>query len=560
MSLSAAHPAPMVTDPPRSDADHRFDMAIEAWFDARLALDPGLATFIGIHDHDGALPDGSHEQVEAEIAFWRSARAEMERVAPGDLTPERAIDRDVVIHEARLHLHRLTELRAWEKATGAAEVIGEALFPLVARDFAPFVERLESIAGRLEAIPGYLAATRTRVVGPDRLMTDIDLESTESLPDFLAAIAQAVGSGPVPAALAGRVTAAVGAARQQLTEHAVWMRSQLVPRATQRWQLGRDGFEELLTLRELGADGDQILAVGEQLLEETKRERDEVAAEIDPSRSTADVGTAIRADHPATFEAALGAYREAIGRARAFVSKHDLATLPPDDRLQVAETPAFMRHLIPFAAYYDPARFDPQPTGTYIVTPPATPEMLNEHSYAAISNTSVHEAYPGHHLQLAAGITHPSLVRLTLTAPEFTEGWAFYTERMMKQAGFDDSPAHRYVHLTDAIWRAVRIVLDVKLQRGEIAFDAAVDLLVRETGFERDAALAEVKSYATDPGYFLSYLYGRHLIDRLRAEVERRMADAFSPKWFHDTLIYGGTLPMAYARRRCDLRLCELDR
>jgi uncharacterized protein (DUF885 family) len=291
------------------------------------------------------------------------------------------------------------------------------------------------------------------------------------------------------------------------------------------------------------------------MLAASHAERDAVCAEIDPAVSPAEAGDVVKSDHPATFAEALDEYRSAMDRARRFVIDHDLATMPEQDTLVVMETPSFLRHLIPFAAYYEPAKFDPIPVGTYIVTPPASPEMMREHNYASISNTSVHEAYPGHHLQLAGAASNPSLVRLLSTAPEFAEGWAFYTERMMKEHGFDDTPRHRYAQLTDVIWRATRIVLDVQLHRGQIGFEEAVDRLVAETGFERPAALAEVKRYTSTPTYQLSYLYGRHMIEGLKAEVERRMGPAFSLKFFHDTLIYGGSMPVSYARRLFDAKL-----
>ena len=263
----------------------------------------------------------------------------------------------------------------------------------------------------------------------------------------------------------------------------------------------------------------------------------------------AEIGDIVKNDHAATFVESLGEYRESMDRARAFVVEHGLATPPDEDHLNVIETPSFIRHLIPFAAYYDPAKYDPRPVGTYIVTPPSSLEMMREHNRSSISNTSVHEAYPGHHLQLSAAITNPSLVRLFSGAPEFAEGWAFYCERMMKEHGFDATPKGWYIVHTDAIWRATRIILDVQLHRGLIGFDDAVDRLVAETGFERPAALAEVKRYTSTPTYQLSYLFGRHMIDKLKADVQAREGTNFELRRFHDTLIYGGTMPVSYARR-----------
>ncbi|HEX7196341.1 MAG TPA: DUF885 domain-containing protein, partial [Candidatus Limnocylindria bacterium] len=461
----------------------------------------------------------------------------------------RALDRDLAIHQARLGLFWQTEYRRWAGSSGGAEHIGEALFPLFTRDFAPLRDRLENIARRLDGAPRLLTETRERVTDPVRTWTEIDIETTEQMPSFLDTILAAARSDGGDPALAERLAATVDRAKVALEEHATWLRTEVLPRATADWKAGPERFEEMVRLRELEADGDEILAVGEELLVSEKVARDAVATEIDPTASAAEIADIVKNDHAGTFVEALGEYRESMDRARAFVVEHGLATPPEDDNLNVIETPAFIRHLIPFAAYYDPAKFDPSPAGTYIVTPPSTPEMMREHNRASISNTSVHEAYPGHHLQLSAAITNSSLVRLFSGAPEFAEGWAFYCERMMKEHGFDATPTGWYIVHTDAIWRATRIILDVQLHRGLIGFDEAIERLVAETGFERPAAVAEVKRYTSTPTYQLSYLFGRHMIERLKADIQARDGADFDLRRFHDTLIYGGTMPVSHARR-----------
>ena len=539
----------------QSDADARFDRTIERWMRDLLAISPEIATFIGIHEHDADLSRTDREAIETQTNFWRQTLAETERFASHELSGERALDRDLLAHQGRLELHRLTEHRLWERSADPAEHLGEALFPLFTRDFAPLAERLESIAGRLEQAPRYIAESRTRVTRPVRLWAEIDAESCESLPSFLDTIISAarseLGDGPI----ARRLTAASDGAKAALAEHVAWLRDEAIPRASADWAAGSELFDELVRLRELDADADEILAIGEEILAQERGARDTVCAEIDPTLSPGEVGDLVKNHHPASFPEALGEYRGSMDRARRFIVEHDLASFPERDKLLVIETPSYIRHLIPFAAYYEPARFDRDPVGIYVVTPPAAPEMMREHNYASISNAGVHEAYPGHHLQLSAGLTNPSIVRLFLGAPEFVEGWAFYSERMMKEAGFDDSPEHWYVVHTDAIWRAVRILLDVRLHRGEIGFDEAVEFLIAQTGFERPAAVAEVKRYTSSPTYQLSYLYGRHMIDALRRDVERRMGPAFSLRYFHDTLLYGGTMPVHYARRLFEARL-----
>jgi uncharacterized protein (DUF885 family) len=206
---------------------------------------------------------------------------------------------------------------------------------------------------------------------------------------------------------------------------------------------------------------------------------------------------------------------------------------------------------MPFAAYFGPPKFDERPAGIYVVTPSVDgdPGAMREHNRSSISNTSIHEAYPGHHLQLSAAITQPSITRLMVDAPEFVEGWGMYCEQMMREQGFDDSPQHLLIMYTDAIWRACRIILDVRLHRGEIGVPEAIDFLVDHTGFERPNATAEVNRYTYTPTYQLSYLLGKVMLLRLREDERRRLGDAFSLKRFHDTLLYAGSLPISFQRR-----------
>ena len=124
-----------------------------------------------------------------------------------------------------------------------------------------------------------------------------------------------------------------------------------------------------------------------------------------------------------------------------------------------------------------------------------------------------------------------------------------YSELMMREHGFDDGPEYRVMLHTDAIWRACRIILDVRLHRGEIGVDEAVDFIVEQTRFERDNARSEVEWYTYRPTYPLSYLVGRTLLLELRASEERRLGADFSIRAFHDTLLRNGSLPISFHRR-----------
>jgi len=164
-------------------------------------------------------------------------------------------------------------------------------------------------------------------------------------------------------------------------------------------------------------------------------------------------------------------------------------------------------------------------------------------------NASVHEAYPGHHQQHAAALTGATPSRLLARAPEFVEGWGMYCEQLMLEEGFDDTPERRIIVATDAIWRAARIILDVRLHRAEISVGEAIESLIEHTGFERPNATAEVHRYTRTPTYNLSYLLGKVLLLRLRDDERRRLGSAFTLLAFHDALLFSGSIPVAFHRR-----------
>ncbi|MCK5547814.1 MAG: DUF885 family protein, partial [Thermoplasmata archaeon] len=100
--------------------------------------------------------------------------------------------------------------------------------------------------------------------------------------------------------------------------------------------------------------------------------------------------------------------------------------------------------------------------------------------------------------------------------------------------------------MVDAVWRAARIIIDVNLSTGKMKFDEAVDMLVREVGMGRDEAEGEIKRYTQGPSYNISYLLGKHLIKELKAKVAKGMGDRFTEKFFHDTILYSGSLPITF--------------
>ena len=544
----------VLTRPERADGrgplDDRFYDLVEARFRRIIADNPLVGTYLGIHTEDHRLGDGTRDAVLAELAADKAHLATVEAFEDAGLSSAARLERDLEIHNVRRQIFDTEVVRTWERRSTALDVVGDGLFLIFAQDFAPLPDRLDAIASRLEAVPAYLMQSRERAVVPQvRAWQALEIEAAADLPSFFEEIL-AAGSDQ-PEADRRRLASAAGAARAAIADYGVWLKDSLA-RGTDDWALGRERYDELVGLRAFdGLDADAILAIGEDQLEMNKAARIRSATEIDDRSSEAEVIDRLKSDHPATFDEALDAYRDVMVRARQHLIDHDIATVPPDERIEVLETPEYLRNVIPFAAYFSPPKFDPRPKGIYIVTPSVgnDPHAMREHNFSSISNTSIHEAYPGHHLQLSVANGHPSLTRLMADAPEFVEGWGMYSEQMMREQGFDAAPNFRLNMYTDAIWRACRIVLDVRMHRGEIAVDDAIRFLVEQTSFEEANARAEVRRYTYTPTYQLSYLLGKVLLLGLRADEQARLGSAFSLRDFHDTLLRNGSLPISFHRR-----------
>ncbi len=547
----AAYDLPRPASPDPGPADSRFWDLVEADFRRRVDRSPIMASYLGLHHSDDQLGDAGRDEIEQDIADAHVLERSLQAIEARSLSPDVQIERELALHNVRRELFDLEVHRVWERRSTAIDSVGDSLFPVFARDFAPLGERLASLTSRLEKVPAFLEQHKTRATAPQvRLWQELEIESGGDLPAFFGEI-KAAGQGVLDDRKQARLDKAVATASAAVAAYSEWLKSGL-GKSVESWALGSDELDQLIALRAFdGLDTDQILEVGRQQLALNKAARIEDARLIDASASEAEVVERVKSNHPASFEEALAAYKDAMMRARAHIIDKDIATIPAGETISVIPTPEYLRTVMPFAAYFEPAKFDASPVGIYIVTPSVRDDSnaMREHYWASISNTSVHEAYPGHHLQLSVAMRHPSLVRLLTDAPEFVEGWGMYSEQMMREQGFDAGPEFLLAMHTDAIWRACRIILDIRMHRGELTVDEATDFLVEHTAFERANAQAEVFRYTYTPTYQLSYLLGKVLLLQLRADEQSRLGDRFSLKAFHDALLRNGSLPISFQRR-----------
>jgi uncharacterized protein (DUF885 family) len=540
--------------------DEKFEKLNWEMFTKLMEENPEAATSLGLHDpYDTQLSDGSSKNVFRSLELSKQWVNRMKATVKYEaLSNDHKIDWRIIENSCEKAEFSVYEHRAWERNPDAFDGIGGVLFIMLTRNYAPLEKRVEGIDERLEKLPLYLEQFRTRFERskPVRLWTEVAVESGRQIPGLFQFIVAAT-KGMVSESLHERLTKAVMNLQQPIKQHMEWLQS-LLPKTETEWALGKERFEKWLKLRCLALTSDEILSLGVMYLKELKDEREKLARQIAPGKSIKEAMELIEAKAPKTYEEALKATRDEMEKAREFIIKNDIATVNREDKLHVEETPAFMAPLFPFAALIQPGKFDKQQEGIYIVTRPRDIKNLNKHlNYASIPGTAVHEGFPGHFLQSAMS-NRGSLIRLFAGGTETIEGWAHYCEEMMREQGFIRGLETQFMKTNDAIWRAVRIIVDVRLSRGEMSFDEAVDMLMKEAAMSKEGAVAEVRRYTLTPGYPLSYLLGKHLILKLREDIKRRMGKKFSAKFFHDTITANGGLPIALLTEVFNMKLTEL--
>ncbi|RLE36673.1 hypothetical protein DRJ12_04270 [Candidatus Acetothermia bacterium] len=429
---------------------------------------------------------------------------------------------------------------------------------LVMKEFAPLSERLTSILGRVREVPRVLEEAKENLV-PDevpRVWAETALEQAQQAPLLFTALLPRLAQGAAPG-LVDELSTAGRKAGEAVEDYAAFIRDEILPNAEGDFAIGKDLFDEILREEQMvDYDTDELLKIGWERLRATEKMMDELAREIDPDRSAREILDEAKGDHP-NPERLLATYEEAMRAARDYVVENGIATLPPGEFLRIVETPVYLRPIIPYAAYMPPGIFEEKQEGIFVVTP-VDPDASDEekeaklrgHSSMKIPVTAIHEAYPGHHLQLTWANRAETVPRRmgSFLATMFIEGWAFYCEELMEELGYILEPIQRLGRLSDQLWRAARIILDVSLHTRGMTVKEGIDFLVERCGLEPANAAAEVKRYTMTPTQPQSYLMGKLQILELIEEFKRENP-TLGLREVHDAILSSGSLPIRLMRR-----------
>jgi uncharacterized protein (DUF885 family) len=542
------------------DIEAGFYKDAEKWLYRTLELDPVLATYMGDHRWDDRLADNSAAALEAHHREMKDTLTSFQGLETGGFSLDGEIDHILVCQMLKSIIRDYERKQAYRR--DPVYYIGQVmsgLFMLIMKEFAPLPERLTSMVGRLRLVAGVLEAGKANIVPAEvpRVWAEIAIEQTRQAQPLIASFLPSLAAGSDDSLEADLKDAAAGAAKA-VGDYITFLEQDVLPNAGGDFAAGTDLFEELLSENHMVDYGaDELIDTGWRLFKETQAEIEAVAKEIDPARTVQEIMEDAKADHP-TAEGLLPAYQEAMEAARQYVIDHDIATIPGGETLKIIETPAYLRPLLPYAAYMPPGVLEEQQDGLFLVTPvdPRAPEEVQQEklrgqNYAKLPVTALHEAYPGHHLQLVWANRQKSIPRRmgSYLSTFFIEGWAFYCEELMEKLGYISGPVQRLGRLKDQLWRAARIILDVSLHTRGMQVEEAVDFLVEKCQLEPSNALAEVRRYTGSPTQPQSYLMGKLAILDL-VEDYKKANPGLSLKEMHDNILACGSLPPRLMRKR----------
>ena len=543
--------------------------ALEGWFQ----LSPVSATQIGDHRFDGELDDLSEAGRARGLEFSQNLLAELQALDVAALSRENQVDAAILRNQLQYDIWNAQTLQGWawdpQLYSGLA---GQAIYGLMAREFAPLPERLKSATARMQKIPALLAQARANL-DPAR----VPKVHAETVARQNAGVLGIVDTFITPhldqldPADRQQAQAAIDGLKTAVAEHQKWLDETLVPNAKGEFRVGAEVYDQKLQFAllsslsradikqraeaELVRVRGEMYAIAQQVLKDTAG-APQLPDNPSPQQQQKAIEAALElayAQHPARDQVVADA-RVALDRATAFVREHDLVTVP-DAPVEIIEMPEFQRGVA--VAYADsPGPLDKNLKTFYAVSP--MPEdwtdaqvesFLREYNSRMIDLLSIHEGTPGHYLEGWHSAKFPSTLRAVLRSGMFAEGWAVYTEKMMADAGYlDNDPLFRLVQLKFYLRTIANAILDQGVHVDGWSREQAMDLMVNQTFQQESEAAGKWTRAQLTSAQLPTYFVGVQEHFDLRKAMEEKQGDAFNLKAYHDQVLSYGAPPVRFVR------------
>lgn len=533
----------------------RFNQLVDQYFDDYYEHHPSEGTSAGFHQYDVKLEDYSQRGVTEHVKLLRTYLVRFTQVDPKTLNAVEVADRELMIASIQSQLLSLTEIRWWERDPGIyCNGVNNSAFILMMRNYAPLNERLQALIAREKQMPQVLKAARANLKNPPRIYTEIALETLPPILSFFQNDLPLAVKDATDAKLQAEFQVSNQAVIAALKEYEQFLQKELLPKSNGDFRIGAELYRKKLLYDEMvDIPLDRLLQVGYQNLHANQEWFKRTAAQIDPSKTAAEILAASQKEHPPA-DKLLESIRGVLGDVQRFIIDHKIITIPSPVQPIVAETPPFMRATTT-ASMDTPGPYEKAKEAYYFATLPdpswpkeKVEDYMGGFTYGTVLSTTIHEAYPGHYTQFLWVQSAPSKVRKLIGCGTNAEGWAHYTEQMMLDEGYTNDPKMRLGQLQDALLRNARYIVGIEMHTGKMTYEQAIEFFVKEGYQSREIAIIESKRGTSDPTY-LMYTLGKLAIMKLRADYKAMRGDKFTLQEFHDNFMRQGFAPIKLVRR-----------
>src|SRR6476659_1379240 len=564
---AAAALALSISDTFATSQDDAFQKVAHDYVEQYLQANPEQATELGDHRFDGKLTDYSVEARAKDLATQKEFRDKLNAIDGTQLTGANNIDFRILKENIDYEIFRAEELKEpeWNPLV-YMQSLANSLYLLVARDFAPTEKRIPSLRQRMEKIPGVIAQAKANLQHPPRIHTETAIEQTQGAINLVRTeLAPLLDQAPQLkkdlAPLQDKTAAA-------LEDYKKWLQKDLLPRSDGDFRLGGQKYRKKLRFA-LASDlpMEEILKRAKTDLEQTQTAIYETALPLykkyfsnadqqtvaDKHKVTAAVLDKLAEQHP-NDTTVVDYAKKVVTEATDFVKQHDAVSVP-NVPLDVIAMPEFKRGVA--IAYCDaPGPLEKNGKTLFAVAP--TPKdwskerkewFFREYNNYMIRDLTVHEAMPGHFLQLARSneFRAPTLVRAIFQSGSFIEGWAVYCEQVMAEQGYG-GPEVKMQQLKMRLRAIANAILDQSIHAGNMTEKEAMDLMMKETFQQEGEAVAKWKRARLTSAQLSTYFVGATEHLDLRAAEQKKLGKDFNLKKYNDEVISYGSPPVKYVR------------
>ncbi|MGF1657674.1 MAG: DUF885 domain-containing protein [Verrucomicrobiales bacterium] len=523
------------------------------YFEQRWELFPQEASFAGFASCDALLNSRDPQKQKQALELGARALTQLETIVGDKLEHDDWVDRRLFLSMLRCEQLGTGQLnQAARNPQLQVDEAVESIFSLVLKSKGQLKRQLPAIRSRLKALPNYLEESLAVIRSPLPLWSDLAQKSCTGAIKFLEDLRPALSQ--LDTAIASTLDLAQTAFRNYASR--LQRRALAEPETL---AMGEHNFLFLVRER-LGLDLSlhEIEQIAHQGIAEIHEQMRSLAKQL--SKKSVDAlleesGQVWESDAPALLEA----YTQATYNLRDRLAATGLAQPPPGETLSVMATPAFMKHHFPTAAYSSPPAFSADQEGIFWVNDLSLDETTaagrrrERLQHFGIELTTVHEAYPGHHLQFCHQNQHPSFLRRMASHAIYYEGWTLWCEDWCLREGLVDEPWLKVLGLHDRLWRAHRVLIDCGLQTGRMSVAQAVKHLMQNLGFSRARAQNDVNWYTSSPTVPMSYYLGWRSMRSLHQRLV--VGQGWSLAEFHRWILSFGAVPYTWILRETPQRV-----